>query len=277
VKSADKNSTRNKVKSDQETECSFTRAIVRPPGANFSAGLTTVDLGIPNHNLALTQHAAYCKALVSCGLTVTTLPVDEDYPDSTFVEDTSIVTERGAIITRPGAGTRRGEIVSISSELSRYFDKAARIEAPGTVDGGDVCEAGGHFFIGISDRTNEAGATQLSKLLSGLDYSSEFVDIRGVEGILHLKSGLAYLGGNKLVVTDALADHEGFRGYKLIKVHPSEEYAANCVAINGSVLIASGFPVFEKQLKERGYHPIALEMSEFQKMDGGLSCLSLRF
>ena len=265
------------MKSVNGSECLFTRSIVRPPGVNFSAGLTTVDLGIPNHNLALTQHAAYCKALVSCGLTVTTLPVDEDYPDSTFVEDTAIITERGAIITRPGEGTRRGEIASISSELSRYFDKAARIEGPGTVDGGDVCEAGGHFFIGISDRTNEAGATQLSKLLCDLDYSSEFVDIRGVKGILHLKSGIASLGANRLVVIDGLADRERFRGYELIKVQPSEEYAANCVAVNSSVLIAAGFPVLEKQLCDRGFKTVALEMSEFQKMDGGLSCLSLRF
>ena len=265
------------MKSDNGSECLFTRAIVRPPGANFSAGLTTVDLGSPNHYLALTQHAAYCKALVSCGLTVTALPVDDDYPDSTFVEDTAIITERGAIITRPGADTRRGEIASISRELSRYFDKAARIEAPGTVDGGDVCEAGGHFFIGISDRTNETGATQLSKLLWNLDYSSEFVDIRGVDGILHLKSGLAYLEGNKLIVIDALADRERFRNYEMIKVHQSEGYAANCVAINRAVLVAAGFPFLERQLTERGYHPISLEMSEFQKMDGGLSCLSLRF
>jgi dimethylargininase len=205
------------------------------------------------------------------------MPVDDDHPDSTFVEDTAIITERGAIITRPGAGARRGEIASISRELSKYFDNSARIEAPGTVDGGDVCEAGGHFFIGISARTNEAGATQLSKFLWNLDYSSEFVDIRGVEGILHLKSGLAYLEGNKLVVIDALVDRERFRNYEIIKVHPSEEYAANCVAINGSVLIASGFPSFERELTERGYHTISLEMSEFQKMDGGLSCLSLRF
>jgi dimethylargininase len=250
---------------------------VRPPSANFSAGLTTVDLGIPNHNLALTQHAAYCDALVACGLTVTKLPVDHDYPDSTFVEDTAIITERAAIITHPGAASRRGEIASISSELSRYFDRAARIEAPGTVDGGDVCEAGGHFFIGISDRTNEAGAIQLSKLLLNLDYSSEFVDIRDVDGILHLKSGLAYLEANKLVVIDALADRERFRNYEMIKVHPFEGYAANCVAINGSVLIAAGFPMFEKQLKDCGYRTISLEMSEFRKMDGGLSCLSLRF
>jgi len=265
------------VKSDNGSECLFTRAIVRPPGANFSAGLTTVDLGTPNHKLALTQHTAYCKVLVSRGLTVTTLPVEDDYPDSTFVEDTAIITERGVIITRPGADTRRGEIKSISTELAQSFDRIARIEGPGTVDGGDVCDAGGHFFIGVSERTNEVGANQLSRFLLELGYSSELVDIRGVKGILHLKSGIAHLDGNKLVVIDALADCEQFRKYETIQVQPSEEYAANCVAINGSVLIATGFPSFEKQLKERGYHTIPLEMSEFQKMDGGLSCLSLRF
>jgi dimethylargininase len=265
------------VGSDKTKDCSFTRAIVRPPAANFSTGLTTVDLGIPNQNLALTQHAAYCEALLSCGLTLTALQADGNYPDSTFVEDTAIITKRGAIITRPGAETRRGEISSISSELSRWFDKLAVIEAPGTVDGGDVCEAGNHFFIGISERTNEAGARQLSRLLWERDYSSELVDIRGVEGILHLKSGIAYLEPNNLVVIDALADHEGFRNYEMIKVHPSANYAANCVAINDSVLIAAGFPVFEKQLTDRGYRTLSLEMSEFQKMDGGLSCLSLRF
>jgi dimethylargininase len=265
------------VKSDNGSEYLFTRAIVRPPGANFSAGLTTVDLGIPNYNLALTQHVSYCETLISCGLNVVTLPPDDNYPDSTFVEDAAILTQRGAIITRPGADSRRGEISSISTELSNWFDRLAIIESPGTVDGGDVCEAGDHYLIGISERTNEAGASQLSKILWDLDYSSEFVDIRGVKGILHLKSGIAYLGANRLVVVDGLADPERFRGYEMIRVQRSEEYAANCVAVNSSVLIAAGFPVLEKQLCDRGFKTVALEMSEFQKMDGGLSCLSLRF
>ena len=250
---------------------------MRPPSANFSTGLTTVNLGKPDYNLALKQHAAYCATLVSFGLALTTLRADDEHPDSTFVEDVAIITERGAIITRPGAETRRDEITSISSELWRLFDKIAVIEASGTVEGGDVCEAGGHFFIGISQRTNEAGANQLSKLLRDLDYSSELVDIRGIKGILHLKSGIAYLGANELVAIDALVDRGPLRNYEMIRVHPSEQYAANCVAINGSVLIAAGFPLLEKQLRDRGYQTISLAMSEFQKMDGGLSCLSLRF
>jgi dimethylargininase len=208
---------------------------------------------------------------------VFTLPADENYPDSTFVEDTAIITGRGAIITRPGAATRRGEISSIESELSKSFDRFARIQAPGTVDGGDVCEAGGHFFIGISERTNEAGASQLSRFLWERDYSSELIDIRGVKDNLHLKSGLSYLGQNKLVVIEALANREVFRGYEMIRIHPCEEYAANCVAINGSIIIADGFPVLKRQLTDRGFRVVSLKMSEFRKMDGGLSCLSLRF
>jgi dimethylargininase len=265
------------VKIGNSRECFFTRAIVRPPGPKFSAGLTTVNLGIPNYDLALTQHAAYCEALVSCGLSVTALPPDDDYPDSTFVEDTAIITERGAIITRPGANTRRGEVSSIESELSKSFDRIARIQAPGTIDGGDVCEAGGHFFIGISNRTNEAGASQLSRFLWERDYSSALIDIRGVKDILHLKSGLSYLGQNKLVVIEALAKREVFRGYEVIRVDPCEEYAANCVAVSGSILISDGFPVLKKQLTDGGLHVVSLKMSEFRKMDGGLSCLSLRF
>ena len=250
---------------------------MRPPGPNLSEGLTTADLGIPNRKLALTQHAAYCEALSSCGLDVVTLVANDEYPDSTFVEDTAIVTRRGAIVTRPGEDSRRGEVSSIADELSKWFARISVIESPGTVDGGDVCEAGDHFFIGISGRTNEAGAHQLSRLLWDLDYSSEFIDIRGVEGILHLKSGLSYLGGNKVAAIETLANREPFRGYETIKVHSSEEYAANCVAINDAVFIAHGFPLFEKQLHDHGYHTVSLGMSEFQKMDGGLSCLSLRF
>jgi dimethylargininase len=255
----------------------LTHAIVRLPSTNFSDGLTTVSLGVPDYNRALRQHANYCEALQSCGLTVITLPADEQHPDSTFVEDTAILTSRCAILTRPGAETRRREITSIEKALEKSFDEIGFIQRPGTLDGGDVCEAGDHFFIGISARTNEAGAQQLADLLWAYDYTSEFVDVRSVRGILHLKSGLAYLGDNQLVVIEGLASREQFVGYDLISVSPGEEYAANCVEVNGSVLIAAGFPSCATELKELGYQTISIDMSEFQKMDGGLSCLSLRF
>lgn len=268
----------------------FTKAIVRPPGANYAEGLTTLDLGAPNYARALQQHEAYCEALEECGLTLTRLKPDELYPDSTFVEDTAVVTDRCTILTRPGAASRVGEVESIAEVLSRYYSELHSIQEPGTVDGGDVCEAGceagyeaepeagDHFFIGISQRTNEAGAQQLAAWLASYGFTSSFVDIRGVKNILHLKSGLAYLGDKRLVVIDALADHNQFRGHDLVRVTTAgEEYAANCLRVNDRVLVAAGHPGFEGTLQELGYQTIALEITEFQKMDGGLSCLSLRF
>jgi dimethylargininase len=255
----------------------FTKAIVRPPAPNFSKGLTTTDLGAPNYERARAQHEAYCAALEHCGLIVVGLETDPAYPDSTFVEDTAVLTPRGVILTRPGAPSRAGEVASIRDALSEFYPSMSAIERPGTLDGGDICAAGDHFFIGISERTNEAGARQLAEMLASFNYTSNFMDIRGIDGILHLKSGLAYLGDRRLAVIDALAGRKEFADFDLVRVNVGEEYAANCVLINDRVLVASGYPGFETKLRELGYQTIAVEMSEFQKMDGGLSCLSLRF
>ena len=255
----------------------FTRAIVREPCANFAAGLTSVDLGSPDCERASLQHDAYCRTLESCGVHIIRLPPDEEHPDSTFVEDTAVLTRRGAVITRPGAASRRGEIASIEPVLREHFADVQFIREPGTVDGGYVCEAGEHFFIGISERTNAEGAEQLARVLESFGYSSSLIDIRGTSNILHLKSGLAYLGGKRLLVIEAFREEEEFRGYELLFANSSEEYAANCLQVNGKVLIAAGFNDTKSKLDYLGYETIALEMSEFQKMDGGLSCLSLRF
>jgi dimethylargininase len=255
----------------------FRRAIVRPPAPNFADGLTTVDLGVPDVAIALAQYERYCEALEQCGLELVRLLPDPRYPDSTFVEDTAILTGRGAILTRPGAPSREGEVAGIEEAVSRFFPELARIESPGTVDGGDICEAGGDFFIGLSERTNEEGALQLAAHLRRMGFSSATVDIRGIAGILHLKSGIAALSERRLVVIDTLAAHPAFRGYELVRVAPAENYAANCVRVNDTVLVAAGYPKLESFIRALGHEVIALDMSEFAKMDGGLSCLSLRF
>jgi dimethylargininase len=271
----------------------FTRAIVRPPAPNFSEGLTTVDLGPPIYERALEQHEAYCLALKQCGLTLTRLEPDPLHPDSTFVEDTAVLTDHCAFLTRPGAPSRTGEIASIKKVLADFYSEVLSIQAPGAVDGGDVCEAGDQFFIGISERTNENGARQLAELLASFGYTSSLIDVsrsgtgvpsvahaqdaRATHRILHLKSGIAWLGDRRLVVIEALAERPEFSKYHLVRVNASEAYAANCVRVNDHVLLAAGFPVLEGKLRELGYQTIALDMSEFQKMDGGLSCLSLRF
>ena len=255
----------------------FRRAIVRPPAPNFVQGLTTVDLGTPVYETALAQHERYCEALQQCGLVLTRLPPDHRFPDSTFVEDTAILTGGVAILTRPGAPSREGETAGIEDALSLFFSGFARIAAPGTLDGGDVCEAGDHVFIGISRRTNPEGARQLAHYLAGAGLTSEVIDIRAVDGILHLKSGIAWLDGRRLVVIDALAGDSALRGWDFVPVAPEEAYAANLVPVNGSVLVADGYPRTAQTLRELGHRLLPLDMSEFRKMDGGLSCLSLRF
>jgi len=254
----------------------FTAAIVRPPAASFAEGLTTAGLGAPDLSLALSQHAAYVAALEQLGVHVTALPPDAAFPDSTFVEDTAVVTARGAIVARPGAPSRAGEVAAIRQVLEARLGSVAAITSPGTLDGGDVCQADGSFFIGLSHRTNEEGARQLADWLASVGYSSVVIDIRGNGALLHLKSGIAWLGGKDLVVAEGLADHPALAGYRRILVPPGETYAANCVRVNDAVLVAAGFPAATAQVAALGHRVITLDMSEFRKMDGGLSCLSVR-
>ncbi len=252
----------------------FTHAVVRLPAHTFAAGLTTVDLGVPVFARVMEQHARYCEALQECGLSLTVLPSDSDHPDSTFVEDTAVVTARSAILTRPGAGSREGEVAAMRPVLSGFYPSLAEIAAPGTLDGGDICETDACFFLGLSHRTNEEGARQLADLL---EVPSVMIDVRAMSSILHLKSGISYIGDNTLVAMDEMAGNPMFGGYELINVTERESYAANCVRVNDRVLVAAGYPLLTAELRARGFHPLELEMSEFQKMDGGLSCLSLRF
>lgn len=255
----------------------FTRAIARKPASNFDTGLTTVSLGRPQFERVLQQYDAYCQALLDCGLKLQLLEAEERFPDSTFVEDTAVITPRGAILTRPGAESRAGEVDAIRASVLQHFPAPMSIDVPGTVDGGDICEAEDHFFIGLSLRTNEEGAHQLAAHLAALGYTSSVIDVRSMTTILHLKSGISYIGDNTLVVMEELAENDEFSKFNRIRVSVEESYAANCVRVNDRVLVAAGFPKLTAELRARGFSPLVLDMSEFQKMDGGLSCLSLRF
>lgn len=256
---------------------SFHTALTRTPGRSFAQGLTTAALGAPQLALALAQHAAYCQALQGCGLRVISLPADDRYPDSTFVEDTAVLTPHLAVLTRPGAPSRQGEVPGIRTALEAHYQTIQSIQAPGTVDGGDICQAGEHFFIGLSARTNPAGAHQLAALLQAAGYTTSEIDIRSTPGLLHLKSGLTCLQPGTLLVVPALAGLPGFKRYHLLQVPKEETYAANCIRVNDFVLLAAGFPRTAEMLAAEGFNLLELDMSEFRKMDGGLSCLSLRF
>ena len=255
----------------------FKHALVRPPSASYAQGLTSAGQGPPNLKLAHAQHAEYCDALRRCGLKVQTLAPDERFPDGTFVEDTAVLADRVAIVTVPGAPTRVGEVASISAALEELSADLQRIVAPGSVDGGDICQAEEHFFIGLSARTNDAGARQLADILRARGYTASTIDIRTNRKLLHLKSGIAYLGDRCLALCSDFPEVPEFSGYRAIRTVAAEDYAANCVRINQHVLIAAGYPRFADALGRMGIAIVALDMSEFRKMDGGLSCLSLRF
>jgi dimethylargininase len=255
----------------------FKHALVRPPSGSYAQGLTSAGQGPPDLNMAHAQHAAYCDALRRCGLAVRALPPDEGFPDGTFVEDTAILADRVAIVTLPGAPTRVGEVASISVALGELSGDMQRIVAPGSVDGGDICQAEEHFFIGLSARTNDAGARQLADILQARGYTASTIDIRTNRKLLHLKSGIAYLGDGCLALCSDFPEVPDFSGYQAIRTVAAEDYAANCVRINQHVLIAAGYPRFADALRHLGLSTLALDMSEFRKMDGGLSCLSLRF
>lgn len=255
----------------------FTRAIVCPPADSYADGLTTAGLGSPDLTLARRQHAAYCAALEAAGVSVHSIAADPRHPDSTFVEDTAIVTRHGAILCRPGAASRVGEVAAMRAALVHVLgNELAAIIAPGTVDGGDICQAGSHFFIGLSARTNAAGAEQLARWLSGHGYTSTTVDLRHDPLLLHLKSGIAWLGGKRLLVVPSLATQPQLSGYDLAVVPEEERYAANCVRVNDVVLMPSGYAKVRDMVLAMGLQVVTLDTSEFRKMDGGLSCLSIR-
>ena len=255
----------------------FTRAIVRPPAVSFADGITSSGLGPPDLALALVQHEAYCRMLERLGLSLVRLPADPSFPDSTFVEDAAIVTSRGAILTRPGAPSRAGEVTALGAALDRWFPELDRISPPGTVDGGDVCEAGPRFFIRVGERTNAEGAAQLAAWLAAHGFESSTIDLREVPGLLHLKTGLAWLGGRRLLAVGGVAGHEALEGWDVVRVPDGEEYAANCIRVNDVMLVAGGFPETAALLRGLGHDVAAIDMSEYRKMDGGLSCLSVRW
>lgn len=255
----------------------FKNVIVKTPSSAVVEGITSnPGLGKPSYEKALAQHAAYITALESCGVTVTVLPADEAYPDSCFVEDVAVLCEKCAIVTNPGAPTRKGEVDAIVPVLEKFYDKSNiyHINAPGTLEGGDVMRAGDIFYVGESARTNAEGISQFAQILMGHGYQVIQVHLSEV---LHLKTGINYLENNNMLVSGEFIDKAEFSGYNKSIVPQGEAYAANCIWVNGKVLVPMGYPTVENLVKTLGYEVILVDTSEFCKIDGGLSCLSLRF
>ena len=252
----------------------ISRCIVREPCPEMVKGLSEAQTDRPDYRLAREQHVSYTEALNLCAVKGITLPPDPAYPDSVFVEDTALLIPEAAIIAQPGAPSRRGEIVSMINILKEHFTRVEEIHAPGTLDAGDVLEVEDHYFVGLSRRTNPSGAGQLIGYLEKYGKTGSTVPLKNY---LHLKSGVSYLGDKTLLVSGELKKCLEFRAFNLIEVDDSEDYAANAVLINDRVVIPAGYPRTLDLLATAGYNVLPVEMSEFRKLDGGISCLSLRF
>jgi dimethylargininase len=252
----------------------FKNAIVRIPCHQITDGLTTSGLGIPEYTKAIKQHSAYIEILRGLGLSVNVLPANDSFPDSTFIEDVALCTTACAVITSPGALSRRGETEEMHKILSSYFKNIEKITLPGTIEAGDIMMTGEHFFIGLSGRTNNEGADQMIHILEKYGLTGSKVLLRNM---LHLKSGVSYLENNNMLVCGEFIKNDSFKKYNRIVIDEDESYAANSLWINGKVLVPEGFPKTREKIENAGYETFVPDVSEFRKVDGGLSCLSLRF
>ncbi|MCL1810590.1 MAG: arginine deiminase family protein [Clostridiales bacterium] len=254
----------------------FKNIIARKPCPSVTEGITSASLGKPDYELALKQHEAYISALERCGVEITLLEENDSYPDSCFVEDVALCTKKCAIITRLGAPSRRGEagLPDMKAALERFYENIEVIKEPGTIEAGDIMMAEDHFYIGLSARTNEEGAKQMIGFLEKYGMTGSVVALAEV---LHLKTGLAYLENNNLLTAGEFVTKPDFAKYNRIEVPSFEDYAANCIWVNGNVLMPAGYPITQKAVENLGYNVITVDTSEYRKIDGGLSCLSLRF
>ena len=255
----------------------FENVIVKKPCKAIEFGITSApELGKPDYALASGQHEKYIEALRQCGVTVTILEADEEFPDSCFVEDTAVITRKCAIVSNPGASSRNKEVEQMIPVLRRFFpdDRIEYIRPPGTLEGGDVMMVGDHFYAGRSARTNAEGIRQFIGILEKYGLSGSEVRL---EKVLHLKTGVNYIENNKLLVTGEFIDKPDFLGFEKIIIPENEAYAANCIWVNNKVIIPAGYPVTENAIRDEGYEILVVDTSEYKKIDGGLSCLSLRF
>jgi dimethylargininase len=251
----------------------FSHAIARRPGRDLAAGITTSSLGTPDHQKAVGQFDAYVQALIDCGVTVTILDPLAEHPDAHFIEDTAVVVAEIAVITRPGAPARRGEVASVADALAP-LKPITWIQPPGTLDGGDVLMMGHHLLVGLSDRTNRHGAEQLGHALAEYGYTWSAIPVAAG---LHFKSSVNAVGENVVLTTRDFADHPVLADYERIVLTEGETYAGNTLLVNERLIMPAGYPKTREQLESVGRPIIELDTSEFRKMDGGLTCLSLRF
>ncbi len=244
-------------------------ALVRKPGPKFSQALSEHPQKNSIHlATALRQHERYVAALKEAGGEVVRLPPQDHLPDATFVEDTAVVLDDKILLCPMKKSSRREEVQSIAPALKMYR-RCVTLDSPATLDGGDVMNTPDTIFVGISKRTNLAAAAALSKLTS-----KKIIPVAVTKG-LHLKSAATFLADNFLIIDPARIDVANLRHFDCIEVAASESYSANCLVLGNAVLMPAGFPNVGEKIRARGFKTVELEMSEFEKADGSVTCLSL--
>jgi len=222
---------------------------------------------------ATTQHQEYEETLKLLGVEVHSLPAEPDLPDAVFVEDVAIVLDECALLTRPGADSRRPEVESVGLALAPYR-RLFTIQAPGTMDGGDVLTIGKTIYVGLSGRSNQPAIDQMRTFLAPFGYTVHGVP---VTGCLHLKSAVTQVSADTLLVNPVWVDKSNFPGMKFIEVDPSEHYAANALMVKETIIYQPAYPKTSLRLEEADIHPLLVDQSELAKAEGALTCCSLIF
>lgn len=253
----------------------FTHAITRKPGRSITGGLRAVDTGAPDLAVMLAHHAAYVAALRATGATVLELDAAEDFPDSVFVEDTALCLPQGAIIMRPGAPSRLGEAAGMAPHLHALYGQVKEIKGPGFIEGGDILVTDREILIGRSARTDAAGIAEVTALVA--PWGHKVREVFTPPGVLHFKTDCSLLDGETILSTKRLAASGCFDGYRVIHTAQGEEAAANSIRFNEVVIMPAGFPGTRTAINAAGYTVVEIDNSECAKLDGGMSCLSLRF
>ena len=252
----------------------FTHAIVRQPAKSIVKGLRAVDIGSPDYDQMICDHNDYVEALVSAGVKVISLTALDKFPDGQFVEDTALCLPEAVILMRPGAPSRLGEVCEIEPQLRDLFKAVYEIEKPGHIEGGDILVTGKEILVGRSARTNENGVSQLSEIVTPLGYVMR--EVFTPPEILHFKTDCSLLGPFEILSTKRLQASGCFDGYKVVNVADGEEAAANAIRVNDYVIMPAGFPKTKAILEDHGHKVKVINNTECAKLDGGMSCLSLR-
>lgn len=253
----------------------FTHAIVRAPAASIVEGLRAVDTGTPDLSVFQQHHADYVAALRSTGAEVIELPAAEAFPDSVFVEDSALCLAEGAVAMRPGAPSRLGEAALMAETLREVYGEVRTIGGPGFIEGGDILVTEREILVGKSARTDAEGVAELTRLVA--DWGYRVRELQTPPDVLHFKTDCSLLDGETVLATKRLDASGCFEGYRVIHTADGEEASANAIRFNDIVLFPAGFPRTRDSLVDAGYDLREIGNSEAAKLDGGMSCLSLRF